>query len=92
MSLQDDADTVALWRLTAEQRRQIYEEEKSRIEKASPEFSKRTKIIAAIYLLGCLLLYFGISTAVMEFWSTRTWTLKPESQIFLTHSSKQPLH
>ena len=52
------------------------------IEKASPAFSKRTKIIVAVYLLGCLLQYFGICAAVMEFWSTRTWTLKPEPDLF----------
>jgi hypothetical protein len=79
---QDDADTTNLWRLTAEQRRQIYEEEKRRIEHTTPTFSKRTWIIAAVYLLGCLLLFFGITNAVMDFWSTHTWNLKPESDFF----------
>ena len=82
MSLQEDTEKVALWSLTTEQRRQVYEEEKNRIEMASPLFSKRTKIIVAVYLLGCLLLYFGVSTAAIEFWSTRTWKLQPEPEFF----------
>lgn len=45
-------------------------------------FTKKTKIIAAVYLLGCLLLYFGITKAVIDFWSTHTWQLKPESDVF----------
>jgi uncharacterized membrane protein HdeD (DUF308 family) len=81
-SSQDDTDTAALWRLTAEQRQQIYEEEKHRIAHTTPAVSKRTTIIAAVYLLGCLLIYFGITKAVMDFWSTHTWKLKPESEFF----------
>jgi uncharacterized membrane protein HdeD (DUF308 family) len=57
------------------------DEEKRRIADTSPLFSKKTKIIAAVYLLGCLLLYFGITNAVMDFWSTHTWKLKPESDL-----------
>lgn len=79
---QDDTDAVALWRLTAEQRQQIYEEEKRRIEDASPAISKKTKVIAAVYILGCLLLYFGIFSAVFDFWFSDTWKLKPESDLF----------
>lgn len=78
----DDTDTAALWRLTVEQRRQIYEEEKRRIAETTPTFSKKTKIIAAVYLLGCLLLYFGITNAVMEFWNNSVWKLEPESDFF----------
>jgi hypothetical protein len=77
-----DTDTAATWRLTAEQRQQIYEEERRRIADKAPAFTKKTKIIAAVYLLGCLLIYFGITNAVMDFWSTHTWKLKPESEFF----------
>lgn len=78
----DDRDATALWRLTAEQRQQIFEQEKHRIEHAAPAFSKKTKVIAAVYVLGCLLLYFGIPSASLEFWSTHTWKLKPEPDLF----------
>ena len=81
-SSQDDTDRVALWRLTHEQRQQIYEEEKTRIEHTARLFSKKTIIIAAVYLVGCLLLYFGVTNAVTDFWSTHTWKLKPESEFF----------
>jgi hypothetical protein len=75
-------DLVDLWRLTAEQRRQIYEEEKRRIAETSPMFSKMTKIIVAIYVLGCLLLYSGVTQAVVGFWCTHTWKLQPEPDFF----------
>ena len=81
-SSEDDTDTAALWRLNAEQRQQIYEEEKRRIAHTTPAFSKKTKIIAAVYLLGCLLAYFGVTNAVIDFWSTHTWKLRPELDFF----------
>ena len=79
---QDDAEMVAVWRLTAEQRRQIYDEEKRRIEHSSPMLSKPTRIVAAVYCLGCLLLFCGITNAAIDFWSTHTWKLKPEPEFF----------
>ncbi len=63
---EDDTDAAALWRLSAEQREQIYEDEKRRIKHDAPTFSKKTKIITAVYILGCLLLYFGVTNAVIE--------------------------
>ena len=81
-SPQDDTGPVALWRLTAEQRQKIYEEEKRRIEDAAPVFSRKTKVIAAVYFLGCLLLYFGIPQAVGDFGSIRSWKLAPEPELF----------
>jgi hypothetical protein len=71
-----------LWRLTAEQRQQIYEEEKRRIEHASPALSKRTKIVLGVYLLGCALLYFGVTNAVITFWGSHSWQRNPEPEIF----------
>jgi hypothetical protein len=82
MSVPNESETVALWQLTIEQRRQIYEEEKCRIERDLPVFSKGTKIIAAVYLLGCMLCYFGIARAAIEFWGTFKWRLQPEPNLF----------
>lgn len=78
----DDTETVPLWRLTAEQRQQIYEEEKQRLARASPALSAKNKIIVGVYLLGCALLYFGVAAAVIDFWSTHAWELKPEPEFF----------
>lgn len=82
---QDDKDTPAVRRPTAERRQQIYEEEKirpDRVEQEARTFAKKTGVIASVYLVGCLLIYFGISNAVIDFWSTHTWELKPESDVF----------
>ncbi len=79
---QDDTDATALERLTAEQRQQIFEQEKRRSEQAAPAFSMKTKVTAAVYVLGCLLTYFGIPSAAIEFWSTHTWKLKLEPDLF----------
>jgi hypothetical protein len=68
--------------LTADQRQQIYEEEKNRIKQESPTFSKKTKIIIEVYILGCLLLYFGFTNAVFGLWTDHIWELKPEPNIF----------
>lgn len=71
-----------LSQLTADQRRQIYEEEKHRIEQSSPALSKKAKLLIAVYSLGCLLIYFGISDAALDFWGTRKWELRPEPHFF----------
>jgi hypothetical protein len=78
----DDTETVPLWRLTAKQRQQIYEEEKQRLARNSPALSMKNKIIVGVYLLGCALLYFGVTAAVIAFWSTHTRELKPEPEFF----------
>lgn len=39
------------------------------------------RAVIGIYILGCLLLYFGIPNAVIEFFSTHTWNLKPERDL-----------
>jgi len=80
--LQSHTGNVDLWRLTAEQRQQIYEEEKRRIEQAAPAVSRKTMVIAAVYLLGCLLIYFGVVHAIVDFWATRRWNLQPELGFF----------
>ena len=69
---------------TIKQRRRIYEEEKRSIELSAPAvmFSKRTKIVAGVYLLGCVLIYFGIPQSVLDFCGTRQWKYQPETDIF----------
>ncbi len=74
----DESDTPLLWRLTADQRRQIYEDEKRRIEQSAPLFSRRTKILAVTYLVGCVLQYFGIPWSLIEFYRTRQWRYQPD--------------
>lgn len=73
-----------LWELTADQRQLIYEQEKRRIKQSSPVLSKTALIIIGIYSLGCLLLYFGIPWAFVEFCQTRRWVNQPEPDIFLS--------
>ena len=80
----EQSDSISIWQLTDEQRQQIYEQEKERIEKTSPMLSKRTKILIAIYFLGCLLIYFGVMRSLLDFWNTRQWAYQPESDIFLS--------
>jgi hypothetical protein len=41
-------------------------------------------VVAAVYLVGCLLLYFGIANALMDLCATGTWGLKPEPDLFLS--------
>ena len=81
------------WRLFSEeekriikQRRRIYEEEKRSIEleqeRSAPLFSKRTKIVAGVYLLGCVLIYFGIPQSIIELCGTGQWKYQPETEFF----------
>lgn len=76
------AKPVSTWQLTDEQRQQIYEEEKRRIEKSLPMLSQKAKILIAVYSLGCLLTYFGIPATFIDFCGTRQWVYQPESDIF----------
>jgi len=78
----DDSDEDILWRLTADQRQQIYNEEKRRMKQSAPMFSKQTKILIVAYLLGCVLIYFGIPQSFIAFCGTGQWTYKPETDIF----------
>ena len=78
----DDSDEDILWRLTADQRQQIYNEEKRRRKQSAPMFSKQTKILIVAYLLGCVLIYFGIPQSFIAFCVTGQWTHKPETDIF----------
>jgi hypothetical protein len=82
MNTSEDNSDTGLWRLTSDQRHQIYEEEKRRIEQSAPMLSKQTKIVAGVYLLGCVLIYFGIPRSGMDFYLTRQWTYQPETDIF----------
>jgi hypothetical protein len=67
--------------LSPEQRHRVYEEEKSRLKKSSPLISGRTWFLIATYVVGCALLYFGISSAMLDFVATREWALKPEPNL-----------
>lgn len=78
----DDSDKDILCRLTSDQRLQIYNEEKHRINQVSPRVSKRTKLLISIYLLGCVLLYFGIPQSFLESIGTKQLIYKPERDIF----------
>ncbi|MCX5633327.1 MAG: hypothetical protein NTW93_06620 [Phycisphaerae bacterium] len=80
----EQSESVSIWQLTDEQRQQIYEEEKRCIEKTSPMLSKRAIFYVAVYFFGCLLLYFGIPQAFIDFCGTRQWTYQPESNIFVS--------
>jgi hypothetical protein len=77
-------DKSIIFQLTAEQRNYIYEEEKSRIEQSTPILSKQAKIYIASYLLGCVLLYFGIVQSFIEFIGTGNWKYQTEKDIFYT--------
>jgi hypothetical protein len=50
---QEDTDKIPLWRLTAEQRQKVYEEEKERMERSRPLLSMKTRAVAGVYLVGC---------------------------------------
>ena len=82
----EQSEPVSVWQLTDDQRQQIYEQEKCRIEQTSPMLSKSAifSVVSyvAIYFLGCLLIYFGIDQAFLDFCRTRQWTYQPESDIF----------
>jgi hypothetical protein len=71
--------------LTADQRQQIYEEEKSRLEQFAPKLSKNAKVQIAVYIFGCVLVYFGIAQSLLEFATTGQWSYsKPETNLFMT--------
>lgn len=72
-TLNDESENT-LCRLTAEQRQQIYEEEKHRIDQTGPWFSNKIKIMIVAYLLGCVLIYFGIPRSLIE----------PETALFMS--------
>lgn len=80
----DKSEPELLWQLTTEQRHEVYEQEKRRIEESAPAFSKRTKFFFALYILGCVLLYFGIPQSFIDFCGTRQWTYQPEKDIFVS--------
>lgn len=78
----DQSEPDVFRQLTADQRLQIYEQEKSRIKQATPALSKKTKILIAVYFFGCVLVYFGIPGTLMDFCGTHQWSYKPETDIF----------
>ena len=44
--------------------------------------SKRTKIVAGVYLLGYVLIYFGIPQSIIELCGTGQWKYQPETEFF----------
>jgi len=79
-----ESDGLVLWRLTADQRQQIYEEEKRRMEQSAPKLSRNAKTQISVYLLGCVLIYFGIVQSLMNFARTRQWSYRPETDFPLS--------
>ncbi len=77
-------DKNIFFQLTTEQKKYIYDEEKRRIEQSAPILSKQTKAYIVFYLLGCVLLYFGIAQSFIEFIGTGKWKYQPETNIFET--------
>lgn len=85
---EEPPESVSIWQLTDEQRQQIYEQEKHRIEDTSPMLSKKAifciVLYVVLYFFGCLLLYFGIPKAFINESGTRQWFKQPESDFFVS--------
>ena len=43
--------------------------------------SKNMSTMIILYLLGCLLMYFGITNAMLDLLTTHTWKLRPEHNL-----------
>jgi uncharacterized membrane protein SpoIIM required for sporulation len=39
-------------------------------------------LIAGLYIASCLLIYFGIAGALLDYGDTHIWKLRPDKQIF----------
>lgn len=63
---------------------QYHQSDTSLNNQPAPFVTKKTKWLIALYILGSLLLYFGIPQAVIEFMGTRNWVLQPERHLFKT--------
>jgi hypothetical protein len=81
----DDSDKDILRRLNAEQRQQVYKEEKERIKQRVPTFSKKTKICIALYIIGCVVILTGLIPTVSHFFDTGKWHYKKDT-FFLAES------
>jgi pyruvate/2-oxoglutarate dehydrogenase complex dihydrolipoamide acyltransferase (E2) component len=68
----------------ANQSQRIHEEEKHRRQQGPPLCSTRIKLYCAIYLLGCVLLYFGVPQSFIDFCGTREWTYEPETDVLMS--------
>ncbi len=73
------------WQLTASERELVYEMEKRRIRDSGELFSRKTRniiiICVSVYLFGCILIYFGIISSAIEYWTTGRWVYKPEKTL-----------
>jgi uncharacterized membrane protein len=78
-------DKDILWRLTAEQRQQIYKEEKERIKQAAPTFLKKAIICSALYILGCVVILTGLIPTLTNYFDTGKWQYKADT-FFLAES------
>jgi len=81
----DDSDKDTLGRLTAEQRQQIYKEEKERLKQAAPTFSKKTIICIALYILGCGVILTGLIPTISHYFDTGQWQYRKDP-LFLAES------
>jgi hypothetical protein len=61
------------------QQRTPHHEDKSRLKKSSHLPGWAWVLIA--YVIGFLLMYFGVAGAMLDFVGTREWTLKPENRL-----------
>jgi hypothetical protein len=82
-----DSDKAILMQLTAEQRHQIYNEERERIKKTAPIFSKKINICIALYLLGCVVILTGLIPTMSHFFNTGKWQYQRD-EFFLRESIK----
>jgi len=78
----DDSDNDILWRLTADQRQQVYKEEREKIKQTAPTFSKKTKIYIVLYALGCAVIYSGIIKSLTNLFDTGRWQHKTDIYFF----------
>lgn len=78
----DISDNDTLLRLTADQRQQVYKEEKEKIKQTAPTFSKKTKLYIALYALGCAVIYSGIIDSLTNLVDTGRWQHKTDIYFF----------
>ena len=85
MDVQADLGAQLLERLTADQRRRIYEEERQRIEdRARRDKTRLLVMLIASYAVGCLLIRFGVFESLLGLYQRRRWTYNPEPEILRT--------
>ena len=66
----ESVENILRW-LTADQKQQIYEDEKRRVDQSAPRFSDKIKVLIFSYISWFGILYFGIP-----------WFMGPEKVLF----------